>query len=470
MLPDAIADKSAVSALDKGLQAGEAKYQADRAATGSTGFDLPRIGGNILSPINFAAPEISGVGRLAPLARLAGSVATGGALGGLEPVTNGGQDFANQKAKQVGLGMVGGAIAPGLGAVLKGGGKLIPAVLGQSTGAGANSIRGAFEAGAAGGEAGQAFRASMRGETPWAQVVDDAKDALSNMRVQRNAAYRSGMSDISKDATVLSFEPVDAAMAKTASVKSFKGQDLAPKTADVRKEVDDAIAEWKALDPAEFHTPEGFDALKQKIGDIAESLPYNTPQRVVADNAYSAVKKAISQQAPAYDKVMADYSTASDQIKQIQKELSLNPKANINTALRKLQSVMRDNVNTSWGDRAKYADTLAKSGASNLLPSLAGQALSSSLPRGLKAPVLDSMIASAAGLMNPGTLALLPMASPRIVGEAAHMAGRAVGGVNAAQLATRGALPVLNGIRLPPGLFGAGFPQLLEQPSVQGAR
>jgi hypothetical protein len=323
---------------------------------------------------------------------------------------------------QVGLGAgIGGAV-PLLGPLLRGGGRLVSGALGETTGAGRTALSAAFQAGKAGGDTGKAFLGSMRGDIPWSQVVDDAKSALSNLRQQRNAAYRSGMADVSKDRAVLDFKPVDEAMGKAAGVKNFKGQDLSPKTADVRKEITDTIDEWKKLDPAEYHTPEGFDALKQKLGDIRDALPFNTPQRVVADNAYNAVRSAITKQAPGYDKVMGDYSKASEAISALQRELSLGPKGNPNTALRKLQSVMRDNANTSWGDRAKYAGTLSDAGATDLLPKLAGQSLSTPVPRGLT-KYAEAAAALPAILHNPVSALALPLASPRLMGEAAYGLG-----------------------------------------------
>ena len=44
------------------------------------------------------------------------------------------------------------------------------------------------------------------------------------------------------------------------------------------------IADWKNSDPQIYHTPVGMDALKQRIGDIKDSLPFNTPERLVAEN------------------------------------------------------------------------------------------------------------------------------------------------------------------------------------------
>jgi hypothetical protein len=394
------------------------------AFNGTAGATAGRIAGQVMATATLSALKVAQGASLLP--RIANGAVQGAAAGGL---TSSSSDAP--LGQQIALGAVGGAVLPAFGAAAKVGRKTVPAVLGNvTTGAGANSVSEAFRAGQVGGDMGAAFKGAMRGEIPMAKVVEQAKGALAKMRAVRGEAYRSGMADLSKDATVLDFAPIDEAVSKTNGVKNFKGVDIAPKTAGVRQEITDAIDHWKSLDPAEYHTPEGMDALKQKIGDIRDSLKPHSPEETVANSAYNAVRDAIVKQAPEYARIMRGYSEASDTINALQKELSLNPKANPNTALRKLQSVMRDNVNTSWGDRAKYAGMLQDNGAKTLLPQLAGQALSSPLPRGL-AKYGDATAAILATLLHqPAALMSLPLASPRAVGEIAYGLGRASGGVN----------------------------------------
>lgn len=401
----------------------------------------------ILGP---AAEGIEGAGVLGDVGSAIG--ATGRALNPVNAVAKGVSGAGKVMSKIPGAAKVGNAIlnAPGNAAASLLGG--------ITTGAGANSIRGAYQAGVAGGDAGKAFTDSMRGNTPWSQVVTDAKTALGNMRASRNAAYRSGMADISKDATILDFKPIDDALENANSINSYKGQDLSPNTTAVREDINSAVNNWKLLDPAEYHTPEGFDALKQKIGDIKDAQPFGSSQRTIASNAYNAVRKTIADQAPAYSDVMSDYSKASDQLDAMQKELSLGPKGNPNTALRKLQSVMRDNANTSWGQRADYANTLAENGAPNLMPSLAGQALSTVIPRGL-AKYADLGMMGAAGLAHlPVGVATALASSPRLMGEAAYGLGAA----------GRKLAPLGRGVtRAAPGASQIGYeadvPQLTDQ-------
>lgn len=424
------------------------------------------VGGDILGSL--PATALRAPAAVAALPRIGGALAPI-VSGALQGATAAGLTSSSSDAplgKQLAIGTAGGALLPTLGVAAKSiGGDALPALLGVTTGTGATPIKTAFNAGLAGGDQAQAFTDAMRGATPLQQVVADAKGALSNMRAQRGAEYRSGMQDISKDASVLSFDPLDAAMAKGGDIKTFKGQDLSPKTADVRTEIQGAIDNWKGLDPAEYHTPEGFDALKQQIGDVRDSLPFNTPQRVVADQAYNAVRKTIADQAPTYAKVMQDYSTASDEISQIERELSLKPGANPQTTLKKLQSIMRNDVNTNWGGRADLGNRLANAGATTLLPQLAGQSMSAMAPRGLGRVVAGGEIAaplmagSAIPLMK--ALPVLAASSPRLVGEAAYGIGAAQRG--ATNLGARVPLNLPNLLPLLNTGFGVGLPAAFAQ-------
>lgn len=297
---------------------------------------------------------------------------------------------------------------------------------------GAEPLKLAYKAGRQGGDAAQAFLDNLRGNAPMEDVVGSAKAALSQMRQNKNAAYRAGMAGVAKDPEILSFEPIDKAMQKAAEVKSYRGrsgtgtaQELSSSTSAVRKDIEAAIDHWRKLDPAEFHTPEGFDALKQQLGDIKDSLPYNTPQRLVAEQAYSAIRNSIVAQAPEYAKVMKDYERASDAISQIERGLSLGKRATVDTSLRKLQSIMRNNVNTNYGYRGKLLDQLTEAGAPHLPYELAGQSLSKLTPRGLGNVEAGAAGAVALASHNPAILTAAPLMSPRLMGETAYGAGAA---------------------------------------------
>lgn len=313
-------------------------------------------------------------------------------------------------------------------------GKATAAALGVTTGAGGKSIGTAARAGLAGGEAGKAFRENLRGDVPVDEVVTEARSAAGAMRRERGKAYRGDMAKLAKDTTVLDFAPIDKALRDVSAVGTFKGKVINRSTEGTWKQVSDLVDEWRQSDAAEFHTPEGLDALKKAIGDVRDSTQYGTPSRVIADKAYNAVKDQIVKQAPEYAKTMKNYEKASVLIREIEGTLSLNPTARVDTALRKLQSVMRNNANTNYGKRLDLAEMLQEAGASHLMEKLAGQMLRSAEPRSLaRFTAGPTALASGAGAYLANPLLAVPafagaaaVSSPRLMGEAAHLAGRAV--------------------------------------------
>lgn len=325
--------------------------------------------------------------------------------------------------------------------------------LGLMSGVGGEAVSAAYQAGKKGGTN---FLDNMRGDAPITDVLDSAKDALSKMRIDKSNAYKSGMIDISADRSVLDFAPIDQAVAEIKSMGRFKDRVTAKNAAKTVKEISKEVSEWKALNPAEYHTPEGFDGLKKAIGDIRDATQFGSPGRRAADQAYNAVKAQITAQAPTYSKVMKDYGDANNTIKEIEKSLSLGNKASADTSMRKLQSLMRNNVNTNYGNRLTSANVLEQSGA-EILPAVAGQAMSSWTPRGLAGT--GAMGSIAAGFPTGGaSLATLPLQSPRLVGELAYGLGAANRGVaNTADAARNKLAALLSG----PG--GAGAPRLTSE-------
>jgi Mannosyl-glycoprotein endo-beta-N-acetylglucosaminidase len=303
-----------------------------------------------------------------------------------------------------------------------------PAV-GLATGAGAESIREAARAGAAGGTKAEAFLGQLRGNAPIENVVNTAKEAVAELYRNKSDAYKSGMTGVTQNRTLLDFAPIDQAIINAEKVGSFNGVVIRGNAASALKEIKDKVAEFKAGNPAVFRTVEGFDKLKQAIGDIQQALPYGTPARKVADDLYNSVKNEITKQAPDYAKVMGDYEQASALLKDIEGSLSLGKKANIDTSVRKLQSILRNNANTNYGrrvDLGRQLEATGVPGADTLFPQLAGQMLSSPTPRGIQGAtsVLGGATAYAT---NPALLPGLVLTSPRLVGEAAYYGGKAGG-------------------------------------------
>jgi hypothetical protein len=304
-------------------------------------------------------------------------------------------------------------------------GKIGSEVLGKATGAGATPIREAFGAGAEGGKRGELFAGSMRGDIPVENVLNDAKANLQQLRIKRNQQYSQMMEGVKSDPTILGFGGIDEAIGSALDRTKFGDKIKDEKAYDAVQNVINIVNDWKESDPARYHTPEGFDALKQRIGAEADKLPFEAKNaRTVVNDIYSAVRSDIAKQAPVYDKVMKGYSEATETIREVERALSLNDRASADTALRKLQSTMRSNVNTNFGQREKLLNEIE--GLPNQLkPQLAGQALEDWTPRGIQGATMGLTgygAYSVGGL--PAAIATAAASSPRLAGEAAYAAGR----------------------------------------------
>jgi hypothetical protein len=317
-----------------------------------------------------------------------------------------------------------GAVTPGAawlaGIMGRGLAKTATTALGMSSTVGGATIQEALTAGFKGDAT---FLKNMRASASTAgDLVEQAKDALGQMRAARGDAYRQGMAAVSGDKTVLDMQPIRDALSNAPS-GMFNGKVVNEDLVKSVQKMNDKVAEWASSDPNVFHTVEGFDQLKQAIGAVRETTQPGTKARTAVDQVYNSVKSEIVKQAPAYGKIMSDYESASSQLDEIQKSLSLGDKASTDTALRKLQSVLRNNVNTNYGNRLTSVQALQQQGGANLIPALAGQAMSSWTPRGIQGAIEGAALPLAA-FTHPAALAAVPFTSPRLVGESLYKLGQ----------------------------------------------
>lgn len=308
--------------------------------------------------------------------------------------------------------------------------------LDATTGAGGESFGRAAAVGYDAGRSGskprtREFLDTMRGRSDPEQILDHVKAAVADIQTQASDRYRSGMVDVSRDRTQLDFGDIDAALGNLQRRAFYKGRTVDSAAVKAYEAVRDVVDEWRALDPAEFHTPEGMDKLKQAVRDAGGKIPQDTLNNRAAasivNGVYHAVKRTIAKQAPAYNDVMSDYERASNTLFNIKKTFSINPNAAVDTQLRKLQSAMRNNVNTSYGYRRNLVDLLERHGGPEIVDQIAAQNLSAVLPRGLASIGVRGAGLGAMGVLKPALLAAAPLTSPRAMGEAAYYAGKGTG-------------------------------------------
>lgn len=298
-------------------------------------------------------------------------------------------------------------------------GKAAPTTLAFTSGVGRKSIEQAYEAGFEGGEALKEFRDNMISADPQL-ILDDAMSNLEKLRQKKNATYLEGMKDLKASNVKVSYNKIDYALSQA---KKNAGK-LDDKTLRVLRKVDAKISQAKQ---AGYNSPVQMDELKRALNEIRMDQPAGSARQTLVGDIQNAVKDAIVKAAPEYAKTMNLYAEAAEKMKELKNVLSLGK--NPDTALRKLLSVMRDNVQTNYGKRATLAEEL---GGSSLLNKIAGQELSSLMPRGLTGRLLGggavgfgAVSGGLGGLLTPGAIPALAAASPRLIGEAAQLTGQA---------------------------------------------
>ena len=320
-------------------------------------------------------------------------------------------------------GTVGGAIDPLTNAVRAAGvgGKLAAKSLGLTTGVGGEAIEQAFKAGQGGKTA---FLEQMRGEGDASNLVDMAIKKAEDLHSAATADYLKNTTELRAGggAAKLSMTPVDKVFSNAESV--FKQGNFVKNEAAqaAHEKIGSVIDEWKTANPKP--TPMDYDALKQRIGEI--DVAPGSAAEAVRTQVYNSIQKQLSIHVPEYAKAMTGYSDALKELRDFRKTFSLGKNVSTDTASRKILSILRDNVNTNYGQRRALGQQIADANP-DFLPAVAGQTMRSWEPRGIARVVagegLLHLLGNPAGI--PGAAAYLAASSPRLVGESAYKIGQA---------------------------------------------
>ena len=320
------------------------------------------------------------------------------------------------------------------------------------SGVGGKTLQEAYAAGKSRGAAGAetpqsaAFTANMREPTGNASnVVDLARDAVANLREAASRRYNAAMQQFGRGPQPLAPDNLIKTM-----------EDLKPKNYDTMldaphrpsdhvawQQMNDTVNHYldKAVQDPSLLEPLAVDQFKQDLYTIGSKIGGATDRDAarIAGTTYRSVRKMLTDHDPVYASTMKDYADAAQEAAALESGFSLSSTrakpVNMDAASRKLQSILRNNANTNYGQRAAQGERLSQlDPTGTIMPTLAGQSASSWAPRGLRGNVgaagLLAEAIRAAGplaLVNPKTLTLLAPTSPRIMGEAAYGAGRAIG-------------------------------------------
>lgn len=322
-------------------------------------------------------------------------------------------------------------------------------IAGLPSGAGGSAVREAVGAGFERGRAGaptarsEAFVGNMRDPlSNIDEVVATARDAVANLRQQASQRYTDAMQRFGQKPTPLPMDNVLMRMAKL-KPRNYDAMLSSPKRPsdhlawEQMMQTVEHYAVQAAQDPSLLE-PLAMDAFKQDLYDIGSKIggAYDRQAARIAGTAYNAVRQELVKHDPLYAKTMRDYETAAKEAQQLEGTFALGAargkQVNVDSATRRLQSIMRNNANTNYGQRAAQGERLAELDPSGtLIPSLAGQMVSSPTPRGLHT-VSALSTGAAAAMANPLALPVLAAFSPRVTGEAAYALGRGAGAVRRA--------------------------------------
>lgn len=392
--------------------------------------------GSYLVPYSAAQKGINVVGNLPAVQKATSMIPSFAKSVGQQTAIGGGTGYAltpdqDNRGEQAAYGAAFGAGGEFVKPLVQGVGYLGREALGLSTGAGGEAVGQAFKAGTT---KNPQFLENLRGKVPASDVLEVAQSGLQTLKNQRKAAYEQGIQTTNKNQVFLDFNPIEKTFKDTLEGLTVKGvggvsaSRVGDKTLREVDEINKVVQEWKSK--PELHTAQGLDALKRRIDDLY-SNDMSKEAKSILTQTRGQVKQTIVKQDPNYAKTMRDYEEGLGVERELEQALGLGDKKSIDSAIRRLQSLTRNNVNTSYAYRKQLADILKNDAGVDLMPALAGQSLSSYTPRGI-AQVLPSFtagsgIAGAAALGPAGLLPLatLPLQSPRLVGEGVYAAGRA---------------------------------------------
>ena len=325
-------------------------------------------------------------------------------------------------------------------------------IAGFPSGVGGETIREAagagFERGAAGAPTArsEAFTTGMRrpGENA-ADLVQTAHEAVANLRQAASRRYQDAMAQFGRNPVPLDLDVVRKRMLAI-KPRNFDAMVDAPKRPSDHlawQQMNDSVEHYAAQasqDPSLLE-PMAMDAFKQDLYDIGSKIggAYDRDAARIAGTAYKAVRQELVKHDPLYADAMRDYERAATEARELEDTFSLaqarGKPLKVDTAARKLQSIMRNNANTGYGLRAQQGQRLADlDPTGTLMAGVAGQSASAPFARGIRSGVAAGggvPTAGIAAVAAPPTLAasipLLAATSPRLAGEAAYGVGRLAG-------------------------------------------
>jgi hypothetical protein len=159
-----------------------------------------------------------------------------------------------------------------------------------------------------------------------------------------------------------------------------------------------------------YSTPVGYDHLKRQLAGMYKETSQG---RAAVEATSDAVRKDLKARVPGYAEMQADYSKTTKLIDEIERDLSVGDRKTTDTALRKLNSSMREDDEF----RRSLIAEVEKSSGENIQAMISGRLAQSWMPKSWMGRefAIGSLFSGALG--HPKMLYGLALASPRLMGE-----------------------------------------------------
>ena len=314
------------------------------------------------------------------------------------------------------------------GNALKKAGQLGGEILGTTTGIGSKALTTAYMTGYT-GENALAFTSHMRGgATKLDETLNTAQKLISDLKNNNSKVFIQGKNGLNLADTPVDPNIINKILMDFKNKHTFNGAlDLSTQAQAKLKRVEQLISDFNAN--SGLHNAKGLDFLKRQIDNEYPTGVNQGDATVVIADIRNAVKDAVVKTVPEYADVMKTYEDAINVSKELEKGLGLQNNASAQLTFNKLNQSIKNNSASQFGNKGNQLSILDDSG--KLESMLSGDALNSAMPRSLQ-----SLIPSGLGMMagfgaNPLAMAgLLATSSPRLMGEASHLAGKVAGTVS----------------------------------------
>ena len=171
-----------------------------------------------------------------------------------------------------------------------------------------NPIRIAYETGKQGTKQEvDAFLKGINNNASPESLVQRANNALNQIKKQVGLEYQANKAKLKTDKQVIGFDDIDSALEDIKQAGKFERTTVNPSTVNMQNKIRKIVNAWKKKNPKKYHTPEGIDALKRRIGDLYDSTQPGTQERLVVDKVYNSIGDTIRKNAPIYDEMMKSF-------------------------------------------------------------------------------------------------------------------------------------------------------------------